>query len=341
VQITIITRNYQINTGIKMIITCLLLVCLGHLLPAQNDSLIENPRITWIEQFPQVIGEKNIQNHKKRFSDFLFGKRNSLELTKPVNIVARNSDEYWVLDQENGVIFQIHDKVGDIPHIKGKQFIRFPSLVGFCFYSGNKMLFTDSYLNKIFVYTPDKKEIKPLNDTLTFDQPTGVAYSEVNHEIWVVETASHSISVLNDKGQRKKIIGKRGVEPGEFNFPTSIWIDKTGNAFVVDALNFRVQVFNKEGELISVFGKNGDGGGNFARPKGIATDSDGNIYVADALFNAVQVFDISGCFLYTFGLQGRDKGEFWMPSGIFIDDNNNIFVADCYNSRVQIFKFNK
>jgi DNA-binding beta-propeller fold protein YncE len=229
--------------------------------------------------------------------------------------------------------------VGDIPHIRGKQFVRFPSLVGICFFPGNKMLFTDSYLNKIFVYNPDKKEIRTLNDSIILDQPTGIAYSEINHEIWVVETRAHYISVLDDKGRRKRTIGKRGVEPGEFNYPTSIWIDKTGKAYVIDALNFRVQIFSKDGDLISFFGENGDGGGNLARPKGIATDSYGNIYIVDALFNTVQIFDISGNFLHAFGSQGKDQGEFWMPSGIYVDDSNYIYVADSYNSRVQVFQF--
>lgn len=306
--------------------------------PADLYRPVGHPRITWADQFPASKEDNDIHGNR-RFLDFVLGKKNSLPLTKPVNVVAKNRDEYWVLDQANGMIFHIDRKVGDIPHVRGRQFLRFPSLVGFCSLPGDKMLFTDSYLNKIFAYDPGKKEIRILNDSTAFDQPTGIAYSGVNHEIWVVETKLHSISVLDEEGRRKKTIGKRGTGPGEFNYPTSIWIDKSGNAYVVDALNFRVQIFDKEGKLISVFGKNGDGGGNFARPKGIATDSYGNIYIADALFNAVQVFDLSGNFLYTFGSQGQDKGEFWMPCGIYIDDEDFIYIADSYNSKVQVFQF--
>jgi DNA-binding beta-propeller fold protein YncE len=340
VPVRIIERITQFKAGFKIIISGLLLLFMGQSLLSQDSLPDENQRITWVDQYPLLNGEKDLQKNKKGFFDFVFGKKNSLELTKPVNIVARNKDNYWILDQANGVIFQINQKVGDMTHVRKKQFTRFPSLVGFCFFPGNKMLFTDSYLNKIFVYTPDKKEITEIYDSLAFIQPTGIAYSELNHEIWLVETGAHSVLILDEKGQRKKRVGKRGEEPGEFNYPTSIWIDKSGKVYIVDALNFRIQVFNKDGELISVFGKNGDGGGNFARPKGIATDSYGNIYVVDALFNAVQIFDISGKFLYSFGTQGQGNGEFWMPSGIFIDDKNYIYVADCYNSRVQIFQFN-
>jgi DNA-binding beta-propeller fold protein YncE len=338
-------RITQFNAGSTMILFSLFVLSVGQPSPAQDSSvtghsaLAENPRITWVDQFPLSGSEKDIQKKNRGFIDFVFGRKNSLSLTKPVNIASRNTDEYWVLDQSNGVIFNINHNVGDIPHIRGKQFARFPSLVGICFFPGNKILFTDSYLNKIFIYNPDKKEVRILNDSISFEQPTGIAYSEINHEIWVVETKAHAISVLNDKGHRKKIIGRRGEAPGEFNYPTSIWIDKSGKAYVVDALNFRIQIFNKDGELIAIFGKNGDGGGNLARPKGIATDSYGHIYIVDALFNAVQIFDISGNFLYAFGSQGQDKGEFWMPSGIYIDDNDYIYIADSYNSKVQVFQF--
>ncbi|MEI6901229.1 MAG: 6-bladed beta-propeller [Bacteroidota bacterium] len=304
----------------------------------QDSTLVHSPKINWIEQYPALNDDKN--HHKKNsIADFLFGKKMRPELTKPLNIAAINKDRYCILDQANGSIFQILDKVGEIPHFRHKPSETLPSLVGFCLFPQDKLLFTDSYLNKVFVYNIGKKSILPLNDSLRLNQCTGIAYSELTHEIWVVETAAHSISILTDKGTWKKRIGKRGVNPGEFNFPTSIWIDKLGRAYIVDALNFRIQVFDKEGELISVFGRHGDGGGDFARPKGIATDSNGNIYIVDALFNVVQVFDIAGKFLYTFGSQGHGKGEFWMPSGLFIDDQNFIYVADSYNSRVQIFQF--
>ena len=338
-RIKFIIPKCHFSSGIGFIISTFIYLSICQSSSAQDSSMITSPAIKWVEQYPFSQNKEN-QRKKSKFIDFILGKKNSLELTKPVNIIARSSNEYWVLDQANGAIFQVHQKVGDIPHIRNKRFSRFPSLVGFCFYEVNKMLFTDSYLNKIFVYNPEEKEITSLNDSLILSQPTGIAYSEVTHEIWVVETAAHSIAVLNEKGKLKKRIGRRGVEPGEFNYPTSIWIDKSGQIYVVDALNFRVQVFNKEGNLISLFGKNGDGSGNFARPKGIATDSFGNIYVADALYNAVQIFDLSGNFLYSFGTRGQDKGEFWMPSGIFIDSMNYIYVADCYNSKVQVFQLN-
>jgi DNA-binding beta-propeller fold protein YncE len=296
--------------------------------------------IKWIYQFPSAGPDKQTR-FGDRLLNSIFGKNNSIALTKPVAVCAEDTSNYWILDQENGTMFRIREQVGDIPHFRNKSLKYFPSLVGICSLPNGKFIFSDSKLNKLFTFSPVSRELEIFNDSLILNRPTGVAYSFVNQQLWVVETNSHCITILNLQGQIIKKIGQRGIAPGEFNFPTNIWIDQFGKVFIVDALNYRIQVFSENGEIICAFGKAGDATGYFARPKGIATDSDGNIYVADALFNTIQIFDTEGNFLYNFGIQGRDKGNFWMPSGIYIDKHDFIYVADTYNSRVQVFQYLK
>lgn len=306
-----------------------------------NAMLVHNvdqPYISWVSQYPAAKQENKKQNVFKRIFYFLIKKDKQQSLVRPVAIVAAGTTDFCVLDQGCRSIFDIKDTKADIPRCIKKKENYFTSLVGICSLPDNQMLFTDSRLNKIFIVSADKKKLNVFNDSLELQQPTGIAYSPVTKEIWVVETNAHRISVLNDRGELIKTIGSRGDENGQFNFPTSIWIDKDGNAYVVDAMNFRIEIFNKKGEFVSAFGEAGDVPGTFARPKGIATDTFGNIYVVDALFNVVQIFDRAGNFLYNFGKQGREKEEFWMPSGIYIDSKNFIYIADNYNSRIQIFQ---
>jgi hypothetical protein len=281
--------------------------------------------------------EKPTQQFKNRLSDLIFGVKSSNPI-KPMSIIAINPDTFWIVDQGIGSLLEVFNGVGEITHTRNKNQEILPSLVSSCLLPGNKILFTDSKLNKIFIFIPGRKEFKILNDSLLLEQPTGIAYSAVNKEIWVVETKAHRISVLTEEGKLIKQIGNRGSGDGEFNFPTYIWIDKSGTVFVVDAMNFRIQIFSESGKWVSVFGEIGDSSGYLSRPKGIATDSFGHIYVADALFHVVQVFDNKGKFLYVFGSQGQEKEQFWMPTGIFIDSSNYIYVADSYNSRVQVFQ---
>jgi len=320
--------------NVKILFILLLMVFSQILFAQKNNPVIEH--IRWIRQIPQ---QKELEQTKKIteiIGDFFFGKEIP-DLKRPISLYAKNPDTCWILDQGNGGIYYNINVLGDIPQlVKPKEF-SFLSLVGICEYKNDNILFTDSKYGKVFIYNTQNFKIVNFNNA-QYNQPTGIAYSPLNHTIWIVETGAHKISVFNEKGEFIKSIGKRGKEPGEFNYPTFIWIDASGKVYIVDSMNFRVQILDSLGEVINTFGELGDATGYFARPKGIATDSYGNIYVVDALYHVVQIFDQKGNFLHYFGSQGQERGKFWMPAGIYIDHNNYIYVADSYNSRIQIFQ---
>ena len=292
--------------------------------------------VRWVSEYPSSENKQN-ESFKEKVSDLVFGKK-KVEISKPFAILGEGPNRFWLLDQGTGSLANITDGNIEIPFAFRKENTIYPSLTGICFFQDKQILFSDSRLNKIFILSANQKQLKVLNDSLSLEQPTGIAWSPINNEIWVVETSAHRIAVLSPSGKIIRRFGKRGGGPGEFNYPTYIWVDTHGNVYIVDSMNFRLQIFNNKGDYISSFGEIGDASGYFARPKGVATDSQGNIYIADALFHVVQIFDKKGNFLSYFGTQGHDKEEFWMPTGIFIDKNDYIYVADTYNSRVQIFQ---
>jgi len=304
---------------------------------AQNpsDNLEGTAHIEWVSEYPSRNSPVK-RGLIRKLGDIIFGK-SGIELSKPVSIVAKSPESFMVLDQKNGKIWKVDKQKIKPIRINTKATGSFNSLVDVCSIPGGNLLFTDSNLDEVLEVDPAKKYANSVGFESMLDQPTGIAYSKTNNEIWVVETYAHRIVVLDRDGKVKRYIGSRGTAPGQFNFPTHIWIDEEGTGYVVDAMNFRIEIFDKEGQFKFSFGQQGDATGYFAMPKGIATDSYGNIYVADALFHTIQIFDYKGNFLYNFGKQGRDKEEFWMPSGIYIDDKDYIYVADSYNSRVQIF----
>lgn len=305
---------------------------------SEDDNPTDTHRIQWVSQYPVEGNKKESSSFIDQVARFIFGKKDIPEITKPNAILASSPSSFYIMDQGSATLFSVLNNEKHIPKILKKADLNFPSLVNLCAFRNNEILFTDSRINKIYLLNEEQEKLSVLNKELQLNQPTGIAYSTITKEIWVVETAAHQISILNEQGQRIKTIGKRGSAPGEFNYPTSICIDNKGNAYVIDGMNFRVQIFDAGGKLISVFGEPGNATGYFARPKGIACDTFGNIYISDALYHTVQIFDISGNFLYNFGEQGRDQGQFWIPSGIFIDNNNYIYVADSYNARIQIFQ---
>ena len=300
--------------------------------PAKNDSY----SVRWVGVFPSNENKKNT-GFKDKVANVIFGKK-EIVLSKPFAIFGTSPDKFWIIDQGLGTLIKVSDGKSEIPVALKKENRQYPSLTGISPFQGNMLLFTDSRLNRIFVLSSDRKKVNVLNDSLKLEQPTGIAWSGINQEIWVVETRAHRISILNSKGELIRRIGRRGAGPGEFNYPTFIWMDHLGNVYIIDSMNFRLQIFDKDGEFITSVGEIGDASGYFARPKGVATDSYGHIFVVDALSHVVQVYDIDGNFLYYFGSQGHNIEQFWMPAGIYIDENDYIYVADTYNSRVQIFQ---
>lgn len=301
-----------------------------------TDSVRESFDIKWIDK---ISTDKDL-NYKKGFLkkvvEFVAGEEFK-GFVKPVNVIAIDTSTFIVADQGIQNPLLIEKNTGKFNKV-GSNENSYPSLVGICYANSGEIFFTDSKNNKIYAMNNKDDTPRILNDTLIFNQPTGIAYSNANDELWVSETANHRILVLDGKGNLKRTIGNRGTSPGEFNFPTYIWIDSEEHVYVVDAMNFRVQILSNNGDVVSVFGEEGNSTGYIASPKGIATDSFGHIYLVDALFNTVQIFDKNGNFLYYFGLKGKGDGEFWLPSGIYIDKNDRIYIADSYNSRIQIFQ---
>jgi DNA-binding beta-propeller fold protein YncE len=201
---------------------------------------------------------------------------------------------------------------------------------------------TDSKNGVVKVFTNrGKKYIKDIGKGF-LERPTGIAINEKTEELLVVDTVNSQIIRYN-LNDHKLIgtIGRAGTEAGMFNYPTNIFVSRSGDIFVSDSLNFRIQIFTPNGIFINAFGAAGDSPGYFSRPRGVAVDSDENIYIVDALFDNIQVFDKTGKLLMAFGEPGNTYGKFWLPSGIFIDSNDKIYVSDSYNNRVQVFQYLK
>jgi len=169
-------------------------------------------------------------------------------------------------------------------------------------------------------------------------RPVGLTFVEQRDQLYVVDGGAHAVKVFDVEGRVVSTIGRQGVAPGEFNFPSHIC--SVGASLVVaDSGNARVQWLDLDGRSLMTVGRKGDGAGDFSLPKGVAVDSEGHLYVVDAQFENVQVFNAKGQVLMAFGSEGRGLGEFWLPAGLAIDQQDRIWVADSGNRRVQVFEY--
>lgn len=169
-------------------------------------------------------------------------------------------------------------------------------------------------------------------------RPAAVAFDGEQNDLFVADVSAHDVKVLARDGSLLRILGRRGTEPGEFNYPTNVELHD-GFLWVVDTGNYRVQKLTRAGEPVWSIGGAGDAPGDLAMPKGLAFDVDGHLYVVDGRFENVQVFDMSGRLLLVFGQEGTQPGEFWLPAGMFIDTENRIWICDSYNRRLQVMRY--
>lgn len=169
-------------------------------------------------------------------------------------------------------------------------------------------------------------------------RPTAAFFDPHKSELHVVDVLSHDIKVLGERGEVLRVLGRRGENPGEFNFPTAIVGDGL-RLWVADSGNHRVQAISPEGAPLIAFGRAGDAPGDLALPKSVAVDPDGHVYVVDGRFENVQVFNDAGQLLLFFGEEGSGPGQFWLPGGIFIEPGGRMWICDSYNRRVQVFEY--
>jgi sugar lactone lactonase YvrE len=191
-----------------------------------------------------------------------------------------------------------------------------------------RLFVSDKLGNAILAYDADGRFLRAFGQEV-LQNPMALALDRKRQLLYVVNGAAvkateHRVEVFSLAGEHLRTMGKRGSGPGEFNFPSYLFVDPAGNLYVADMLNFRIQVFDPDGGQLELFGQIGGGEpGTFDKIKGMAFDSFRNLYVVDSL-HGVQILNARHQPLMFFGGQGFMKS----PNAIVIDSRNRIFVSD-------------
>ncbi len=166
-------------------------------------------------------------------------------------------------------------------------------------------------------------------------KPVGLSVGP-DGDVYVPDTHYHRVMVYSPSGELKRQWGSRGIDAGQFTYPTDIAFDAKGNVFVSEyGDNDRIQVFDQQGKFLYQFGKFGNGPGQFSRPQSIVISGD-DLYVTDACNHRLEVFKTDGTFVRVMGKVGSDLGEFRFPYGLDIDSNGRLVVCEFGNNRVQL-----
>ncbi len=168
-----------------------------------------------------------------------------------------------------------------------------------------------------------------------FAHPRDVAVDQSNGNVFVADEGNNRIDELSSSGKFIRMFGWNvtpnhlnrlevcgfdcsagtpGSGVGQFNAPTGVAVDASGDVWVADYGNDRIEEFTEEGGYIQEFGTEGTGEVQFKGPMGIAF-SGGNLYVVEYGNNRVQELTTAGKYVSQFGKAGSGGGEFQRASG--------------------------
>ncbi|MEO5373995.1 MAG: 6-bladed beta-propeller [Alphaproteobacteria bacterium] len=268
---------------------------------------------------------------------FVFGEPHYTQLVRPVAGLVDREGRVLVTDMGRPgiLVFDMTKNGIDLWQVaaEGQTFV---SPVGIAEDGSGGFYVTDSQLGDVFHLDRDGQPLKGFGK-VELVRPTGIARDRATGNFYVADTGKHQVMVFSKEGELQEILGSRGTELGQFNFPTHLAV-QGDSLYVSDSLNFRVQVLNLRGEHKLSIGQLGANIGDMSRPKGVAAGVDGRIYVVESFFDHILIFDSKGRFLMPIDGGTLQNGTMYLPSGVWTDRENRVYVADMFNGRVCVFK---
>lgn len=194
----------------------------------------------------------------------------------------------------------------------------------------------------------------------TIDAPVRAVIDKAGN-IYIAEPNYNIIRVVNKAGIISHFGGTGAPAFGgdggpasaaQFNYPSDLCLDDSGNLYVMDAANYRVRKINTAGIVTTIGGNGtngntGDGGPAISGEigcGGINVDATGNLYIAQSYKSTIREISKAGI-LSTFAGNGQigysgDGGpataaEFNSPEAMVVDNSGNMYIADVGNNCIR------
>ena len=177
-----------------------------------------------------------------------------------------------------------------------------------------------------------------------FNDPKGVAVDAAGN-LYVADTGNDTIRKITQAGVVTTLagsVGNAGYTDGtgsaaQFNGPTGLFVDISGNLYVADTNNNAVRKVTPAGVVTSM-----PGAGNLAFVLGVALDGSGNLYAAigdeivEVLPNGTMT-TLAGTEFIVGNADGvGSAAQFSNPGGMAMDAYGNLYIADTNNNAVRL-----
>src|SRR4051812_39857319 len=278
-------KRSRVDRRVCATVVALVAVCSSSFAADTNTARVwppppDAPRIVYVQSITQPADAGVRQSRLKRFSNWVTGGNAGNEkFAKPFGIALDDKGNLCLTDTGANAISCFDPAAKRWQHWERAGDVRFSAPVAVA-RKGNVLFVADSALGTVVAFDTDGKPRFRIKHDL--ERPSGLVIS--NDRLFVADSQQHCIVSFDLKGKLLSKFGRRGIGPGEFNFPTHLAADGEGHLFVTDSINSRVQVFDAAGKFQAQIGSAGDTSGHFSRPKGVAVDTFGHIYVVDAGF---------------------------------------------------------
>jgi len=159
------------------------------------------------------------------------------------------------------------------------------------------------------------------------------------------------VAKLDKHGDWVKSWGSRGREPGQFNLPHNIAVDRQNNVYVADRNNRRIQVFDTDSKYLREIVLNAPydkkhhpvlGNAPANQPDNtqpwtlcISNTPTQYLYTSDQEPGRIYKLSLDGKILGMLGQSGHEVGQFNWVHAIACPAENLIYAADMNNWRVQ------